>query len=84
MTASGAGAVLYAKNVTVLRRFYQSLLKLNEESVHVAADHIAIGTPTFQLVVWPVERQWNFGDHLVCDARDPEGNVIQLCEVPRS
>ncbi|MEP6781529.1 MAG: hypothetical protein ABJC26_16645 [Gemmatimonadaceae bacterium] len=46
-----SGAVLYAKNVTGLKHFYQSLLALNDESIHVATDHVAINTPTFQLVL---------------------------------
>ncbi len=49
MTCSGA--VLYARNVTALKHFYLTLLALNDESVHVATDHVAINTPTFQLVL---------------------------------
>lgn len=49
MTCSGA--VLYAKNVTALKHFYQNLLALNDKSVHVAPDHVAINTPAFQLVL---------------------------------
>jgi predicted enzyme related to lactoylglutathione lyase len=26
----------------------------------------------------PPEREWQFGDDLVCDGCDPEGNVVQL------
>lgn len=26
----------------------------------------------------PVEREWVYGQHRVCDGHDPEGNVVQL------
>ncbi len=32
----------------------------------------------------PVEREWLFQDHKVCDDHDPEGNVVQFREVRRS
>jgi predicted enzyme related to lactoylglutathione lyase len=50
-TVSCIGAVLYAKNVAALRRFYQALLIVRDESVHVAVDHVAINSDNFQLVL---------------------------------
>ncbi len=31
----------------------------------------------------PADQEWPFGGFTVCDALDPEGNVIQFRELPR-
>ena len=43
------GAVLYAKNVALVRAFYQDVLGL--EVIDVKSDHVVLETSTFQLVI---------------------------------
>jgi predicted enzyme related to lactoylglutathione lyase len=44
-----AGAVLYAKNLELVKEFYQAVLDLNVE--HAENDHVVLTSPAFQLVI---------------------------------
>ena len=44
-----AGAVLYAKNLELVKEFYQAVLSLNVE--HAENDHVVLTSPAFQLVI---------------------------------
>ncbi len=46
----------------------------NVESIE-AARAAAVGTGG---EIYPVEHEWEFRDHIVCNGVDPEGNVIQV------
>jgi predicted enzyme related to lactoylglutathione lyase len=51
-TSFHAGAVLYAKNLVLVKEFYQAVLSLNVE--HEEDDHVVLTSPAFQLVVLKV------------------------------
>ena len=44
-----AGAVLYAKNLELVKEFYQAVLSLNVE--HAENDYVVLVSPAFQLVI---------------------------------
>jgi len=46
---SRTGAVLFAKNLAVVREFYQAVLGLNAE--HADQEHVVLGSPAVRLVV---------------------------------
>jgi predicted enzyme related to lactoylglutathione lyase len=48
------GAVLYAKDVELVRAFYQDVLGL--EAVDVKSDHVVLETPAFQLVILKIPK----------------------------
>ncbi|HEX7637573.1 MAG TPA: VOC family protein [Burkholderiaceae bacterium] len=126
--AFAAGAIVYAKDLDRLARFYAEVAGL--EIVHRVEDHAVLESATFELVVVaipaataariviarpparreatafklafpvadleaartaaaaaggaidPPAKEWRFQGLRVCDGIDPEGNVIQLREVP--
>jgi len=126
--AFNAGAVVYAKDIHSLARFYAAVADL--EVMHEVEDHIVLESETLELVivaipaataarivittppqrrentafklVFPVTslaqaraaakanggeldppgKEWSFQGLRVCDGCDPEGNVIQLRELP--
>ncbi|MGB6555400.1 MAG: VOC family protein [Candidatus Binataceae bacterium] len=51
-TTFHAGAVVYAKNLTLVQAFYQAVLSLEVRSAE--KDHVVLASPTFQLVVLQV------------------------------
>jgi catechol-2,3-dioxygenase len=51
-TTFHAGAVLYAKNLALVKAFYEEILSLNVE--HVENDHVVLASPVFQLVILKV------------------------------
>jgi predicted enzyme related to lactoylglutathione lyase len=121
-----AGAIVYAKDIARLARFYAAVADL--EIVHEVDDHVVLESETCELVVVaipaataarivistppvrrestafklsfavdslaqaraaaaaaggelnPPEKEWDFQGMRVCDACDPEGNMIQLRE----
>ena len=123
-----AGAIVYAKDIHQLARFYAAVAEL--EVMHEAADHIVLESETHELVVVaipaataarivvtsppqrrentafkltfavaslaqareaasvnggelnPPGKDWSFQGLRVCDGCDPEGNMIQLREIP--
>ena len=123
-----AGAIVYAKDIHGLARFYAAVADL--EVMHEVADHIVLESETVELVIVaipaataarivittppqrrentafklvfavpsladartaardnggelnPPETEWKFQGLRVCDGCDPEGNVIQLRELP--
>jgi len=123
-----AGAIMYAKDIHVLARFYAAVADL--EVMHEVDDHIVLESETVELVIVaipaataarivittppqrrentafklvfavpslaaarataeanggvldPPGKEWKFQGLRVCDACDPEGNVIQLRELP--
>jgi len=123
-----AGAIVYAKDIHVLARFYAAVADL--EVMHEVDDHIVLESETVELVIVaipaataarivittppqrrentafklvfavpnlaaarataeanggvlePPGKEWKFQGLRVCDACDPEGNVIQLRELP--
>jgi len=126
--AFSAGAIVYAKDIHRLARFYAAVADL--EVMHEVDDHIVLESETVELVIVaipaataariviatpPVRREntafklvfavpsladaraaaranggelnppgkeWKFQGLRVCDGCDPEGNVIQLRELP--
>jgi len=125
-----AGAIVYAKDIHVLARFYAAVADL--EVMHEVDDHIVLESETVELVIVaipaataarivittppqrrentafklvfavpslaaarataeanggvldPPGKEWKFQGLRVCDACDPEGNVIQLRELPEA
>ena len=123
-----AGAIVYAKDIQRLARFYAEVAGL--EPMHEVDDHVVLESETHELVIVaipaataariviatpPVRREntafklcfavaslvearvaakaaggeldppgkeWTFQGLRACDGCDPEGNVIQLREVP--
>ena len=123
-----AGAIVYAKDIHVLARFYAAVADL--EVMHEVDDHIVLESETMDLVIVaipaataarivittppqrrentafklvlpvpslaearaaaeanggqlnPPGKEWKFQGLRVCDGCDPEGNVIQLRELP--
>jgi len=123
-----AGAIVYAKDIYVLARFYAAVADL--EVMHEVDDHIVLESETVELVIVaipaataarivittppqrrantafklvfavpslaearataeadggeldPPGKEWKFQGLRVCDGCDPEGNVIQLRELP--
>ena len=123
-----AGAIVYAKDIRRLARFYAEVADL--EVMHEVADHVVLESETHELVIVaipaataarivistpparrentafklsfavasladaraaakaaggdlnPPEKEWDFQGLRVCDGCDPEGNMIQLREVP--
>jgi predicted enzyme related to lactoylglutathione lyase len=123
-----AGAIVYAKDIARVARFYADLADL--EIVHEVDDHVVLESETHELVIVaipaataarivistpPVRREntafklsfavaslaearigakaaggelnppgkeWDFQGLRVCDGCDPEGNMIQVREVP--
>ena len=123
-----AGAIVYAKDIHRLARFYAAVADL--EVMHEVDDHIVLESETVELVivaipaataarivintppqrrentafklVFPVAslsqarataeanggelnppgKEWSFQGLRVCDGCDPEGNMIQLRELP--
>ena len=123
-----AGAIVYAKDIHVLARFYAAVADL--EVMHEVDDHIVLESETVELVIVaipaataarivittppqrrentafklvfavpslaeardtaqanggelnPPGREWKFQGLRVCDGCDPEGNMIQLRELP--
>jgi predicted enzyme related to lactoylglutathione lyase len=123
-----AGAVVYAKDIRRLARFYAAVADL--ELMHEVDDHIVLESETYELVIvaipaaiaarivittpperrentavklvfavpslaaarehaalnggelHPPGKEWRFQGLRVCDGIDPEGNVIQLRELP--
>ena len=123
-----AGAIVYAKDIHVLARFYAAVADL--EVMHEVDDHIVLESETMELVIVaipaataarivittppqrrentafklvlpvpslaearaaaeanggqlnPPGKEWKFQGLRVCDGCDPEGNVIQLRELP--
>ncbi|MFL6626660.1 MAG: VOC family protein [Burkholderiaceae bacterium] len=123
-----AGAIVYAKDIHVLARFYAAVADL--EVMHEVDDHIVLESETVELVIVaipaataarivittppqrrentafkpvfavpslaearasakanggeldPPGKEWKFQGLRVCDGCDPEGNVIQLRELP--
>src|SRR5271168_994725 len=51
-TTFHAGAVLYAKNLVLVKAFYEAVLSLNVE--HAENDHVVLASPAFQLVILKV------------------------------
>ena len=47
-----AGAVLYAKNLALVKDFYETVLSLNVE--HADNDYVVLASPAFQLVILKV------------------------------
>jgi predicted enzyme related to lactoylglutathione lyase len=47
-----AGAVLYAKNLALVKEFYEAVLSLNVE--HAENDHVVLASTAFQLVILKV------------------------------
>jgi len=126
--AFSAGAIVYAKDIHSLARFYAAVADL--EVMHEVDDHIVLESESVELVIVaipaataariviatpPVRREntafklvfavpsladareaahanggelnppgkeWKFQGLRVCDGCDPEGNVIQLRELP--
>ena len=126
--AFSAGAVIYAKDIHALARFYAAVADL--EVMHEVDDHIVLESETVELVIVaipaataarivittppqrrentafklvfavpslaeardaaqanggelnPPGREWKFQGLRVCDGCDPEGNMIQLRELP--
>jgi predicted enzyme related to lactoylglutathione lyase len=124
-----AGAVVYAKDIHRLARFYAAVADL--EVMHEVADHIVLESESLELVVvaipaaiasriviktppekreatafklvfavssiaqareaakanegevYPPAKEWSFQGMRTCDGVDPEGNVIQLRELPQ-
>jgi len=125
-----AGAIVYAKDIHVLARFYAAVADL--EVMHEVDDHIVLESETVELVIVaipaataarivittppqrrentafklvfavpslaaarataeanggvldPPGKEWKFQGLRVCDGCDPEGNVIQLRELPEA
>ncbi len=123
-----AGAVVYAKDIHRLARFYAAVADL--EVMHEVDDHIVLESESYELVIvaipaeiaariviatppekrentavkivfavpslaaareaaernggelYPPGKEWRFQGLRVCDGVDPEGNVIQLRELP--
>ena len=123
-----AGAIVYAKDIHRLARFYAAVADL--EVMHEVDDHIVLESETVELVVVaipaataarivittppqrrentafklafavpslaqareaaaatggelnPPGKEWRFQGLRVCDGCDPEGNMIQLREMP--
>ena len=50
-----AGAVLYAKNLALVKEFYEAVLGLNLE--HAENDYVVLASPAFQLVILKVPGQ---------------------------
>ena len=123
-----AGAVVYAKDIHRLARFYAAVADL--EVMHEVDDHIVLESETWELVIVAIPaaiaarivitappekrentavkivfavsslaaarevaklhggelfapgKEWSFQGLRVCDGVDPEGNVIQLRELP--
>ena len=128
MTLFNAGAVVYAKDIHALARFYAAVADM--EVMHEVDDHIVLESETYELVIVaipaataarivittppqrreatafklvfavpslaqarqaaqanggelnPPAKEWSFQGLRVCDGCDPEGNVIQLRELP--
>jgi predicted enzyme related to lactoylglutathione lyase len=128
MATFNAGAIVYAKDIHPLARFYAAVADM--EVMHEVDDHIVLESETCELVIvaipaaiasrivittppekrestafklvfavpdlaqaretaklnggeiFPPAREWTFQGLRVCDGCDPEGNVIQLREVP--
>jgi predicted enzyme related to lactoylglutathione lyase len=126
--AFSAGAIVYAKDIHRVARFYAAVADL--EVMHEAEDHIVLESETVELVIVaipaataarivittppqrrentafklvfavpsleqarataqasggelnPAAREWSFQGLRVCDGCDPEGNMIQLRELP--
>jgi len=126
--AFNAGAIVHAKDIHSLARFYAAVADL--EVMHEVDDHIVLESETMELVIVaipaataarivittppqrrgntafklvfavpslaearaaaqanggeldPPAREWSFQGLRVCDGCDPEGNVIQLRELP--
>jgi len=126
--AFSAGAIVYAKDIHALARFYAAVADL--EVMHEVDDHIVLESEAVELVivaipaataarivittpparrentafklVFPVPsleqarataqanggelnppgKEWKFQGLRVCDGCDPEGNMIQLRELP--
>ena len=124
-----AGAVVYAKDIHRLARFYAAVADL--EVMHEVADHIVLESESLELVIvaipepiasrivirtppekreatafklvfavasiteareaakanegeiYPPAKEWSFQGLRTCDGVDPEGNVIQLRELPQ-
>ena len=123
-----AGAIVYAKDIQRLARFYAEVADL--EVMHEVDDHIVLESETHELVIVAIpaataarivitspparrentafklsfavaslaeareaakaaggelnapDKEWDFQGLRVCDGCDPEGNMIQLREVP--
>lgn len=123
-----AGAIVYAKDIQRLSRFYAEVADL--EVMHEVADHVVLESETHELVIVaipaataarivittpparrentafklsfavasladarqaakaaggdlnPPGKEWEFQGLRVCDGCDPEGNMIQLRELP--
>jgi predicted enzyme related to lactoylglutathione lyase len=54
-TTFHAGAVLYAKNLTLVKAFYEAVLSLNVE--HADSEYVVLASPAFQLVILKVPEQ---------------------------
>lgn len=128
MATFNAGAIVYAKDIHQLARFYAAVADM--EVMHEVDDHIVLESETCELVIvaipaaiasrivittppekrestafklvfavpdiaqaretaklnggeiFPPAKEWIFQGLRVCDGCDPEGNVIQLREVP--
>jgi len=126
--AFSAGAIVYAKDIHALARFYAAVADL--EVMHEVDDHIVLESEAVELVIVaipaataarivittppqrrentafklvfgvpslaqaretaqanggelnPPAREWSFQGLRVCDGCDPEGNMIQLRELP--
>jgi predicted enzyme related to lactoylglutathione lyase len=128
MATFNAGAIVYAKDIHQLARFYAAVADM--EVMHEVDDHVVLESETCELVivalpaaiasriviatppekrestafklVFPVPslaaaraaaklnggeiyapgKEWSFQGLRACDGFDPEGNVIQLRELP--
>ena len=128
MATFNAGAIVYAKDIHQLARFYAAVADM--EVMHEVDDHVVLESETCELVIvaipatvasrivittppekrestafklvfavpsladarataklnggeiYPSGKEWNFQGLRVCDGFDPEGNVIQLRELP--
>lgn len=126
--AFSAGAIVYAKDIHALARFYAAVADL--EVMHEVDDHIVLESEAMELVIVaipaataarivittpptrrentafklvfavsslagaraaadanggelnPPGKEWKFQGLRVCDGCDPEGNMIQLRELP--
>jgi predicted enzyme related to lactoylglutathione lyase len=75
------GAVLYAKNLALVKEFYQAVLGLNLE--HVEDDHVVLSSPTFQLVILKVPEHIASSIEIGTPARRRTETPIKLVfEVP--
>jgi predicted enzyme related to lactoylglutathione lyase len=75
-------AVLYAKNLGAVQRFYEGVLG---PPIKLVIDVASLATtrelaPQFGGALNAAQREWTYRGARVCDGQDPEGNVFQCRE----